>query len=222
LEFVGYVLDISRLLSLVSQPKVSMFTGIIENLGRITAIDKHDADISMRIKTAAEFLRDVSLGDSIACNGVCLTVVEFNEHSFYVDISGESINKTTIGQWQIDGKLNLEKALTPEQRMGGHIVSGHVDGVGAVLSRSSDGRSELFIFRAPQNLAKYIAVKGSITIDGTSLTLNTVNGADFGVNVVPHTLAHTVVGEYRVCTQVNLEVDIIARYLERLLEAREL
>ena len=194
-----------------------MFTGIIEALGKITTIDAHDADLSIRIETDTLFLNDVQLGDSIACNGVCLTVVEVSANTFYVDVSGESIALTTIGNWHVGDSLNLEKALTPQQRMGGHLVSGHVDGVGEVISRTSDGRSEQFIFRAPKNLAKYIAVKGSITIDGTSLTVNTVNDHDFGVNIVPHTLTHTVIGNYQTGTKVNLEVDLIARYLERLL-----
>jgi len=197
-----------------------MFTGIIQTLGTITAIEQHDADLSLQISTPPAFLTDVQLGDSIACNGVCLTAVKLSSDSFVADVSGESIAKTTISQWRLNDRLNLEKAMTPEQRMGGHIVSGHVDAVGEVLSRHSDGRSEQFIFRAPNKLAKYIAVKGSITIDGTSLTVNTVDKTDFGVNIVPHTLEHTVIGNYQVGTKVNLEVDIIARYLERLLEAR--
>ena len=197
-----------------------MFTGIIQSIGKITNIDKHDADLSLRIETEGGFLKDVRLGDSIACNGVCLTVVEFDNTRVYADVSGESIALTTIGEWQVDNPLNLEKALTPEQRMGGHIVSGHVDGVGTVISRNSDGRSEQFIFRAPEYLAKYIASKGSITIDGISLTVNSVDSADFGVNIVPHTLEHTIMGGYQAGTKVNLEVDVIARYLERLLEAR--
>lgn len=193
-----------------------MFTGIIQTLGKIETIDPHEQDLSLRIHAGKDFLDDVELGDSIACNGVCLTVVEKTENSFYADVSGESINKTTIGLWILEQSLNLEKALTPQQRLGGHIVSGHVDAVGEVLSRSSDGRSEQFIFNAPANLAKYIAEKGSITIDGTSLTVNEVNGCEFSVNIVPHTLSHTVFGDYAAGTKVNLEVDVIARYLERL------
>ena len=199
-----------------------MFTGIIQTLGTIAAIDKYDTDLSVQISAEPAFLSDVQLGDSIACNGVCLTATKLTADSFCADVSGESIAFTTIGAWQINDSVNLEKAMTPEQRMGGHIVSGHVDAVGEVISRASDGRSEQFIFRAPPNLAKYIAVKGSITIDGTSLTVNTVAKSDFGVNIVPHTLEHTVISHYRAGTKVNLEVDVIARYLERLIEAREL
>jgi len=198
-----------------------MFTGIIQTIGKITAIDKHASDLSLRIEASADFLADVQLGDSIACNGVCLTVVQLSGHSFYADVSGESIAKTTIGLWQQNVSLNLEKALMPQQRLGGHIVSGHVDDVGELISRNSDGRSEQFIFRAPDNLAKYIAAKGSITIDGTSLTVNSVKGVEFSVNIVPHTLEHTVMGGYQVGSKVNLEVDLIARYLERLLETRQ-
>ncbi len=199
-----------------------MFTGIIQTLGKIESIDPHEQDLSLRIYAGKEFLNDVELGDSIACNGVCLTVVEKSDNSFYADVSGESINKTTIGLWVLEQALNLEKALTPQQRLGGHIVSGHVDDVGEVVSRSSDGRSEQFIFNVPTNLAKYIAEKGSITIDGTSLTVNDVNACEFSVNIVPHTLTHTVFGDYAAGTKVNLEVDVIARYLERLIDAREM
>ncbi len=199
-----------------------MFTGIIQTLGKIESIDPHEQDLSLRIYAGKEFLNDVELGDSIACNGVCLTVVEKSDNSFYADVSGESINKTTIGLWVLEQALNLEKALTPQQRLGGHIVSGHVDDVGEVVSRSSDGRSEQFIFNVPTNLAKYIAEKGSITIDGTSLTVNDVNACEFSVNIVPHTLTHAVFGDYAAGTKVNLEVDVIARYLERLIDAREM
>lgn len=199
-----------------------MFTGIIEHIGNITALDPHQDDLSIRIQTSPEFLSGVQLGDSIACNGVCLTVVQQEADSFYADVSGESINLTTIGQWQLNDPINLEKALTPEKRLGGHIVSGHVDGVGEVINRSSDGRSEQFVFCVPKELAKYVAKKGSITIDGVSLTVNTVDGCEFSVNIVPHTLSHTVFGNYQAQTKVNLEVDVIARYLERLVSAREL
>lgn len=198
-----------------------MFTGIIENIGKIIELDKNEADLSLTIQTDADFLSDVQLGDSIACNGVCLTAVAIESDNFTADVSGESIALTTIGNWRIGDSINLEKALTPQQRLGGHMVSGHVDGVGKVISRETDGRSEQFIFQAPKNLAKYIATKGSITIDGTSLTVNSVAGTDFAVNIVPHTLSHTIIHAYQSGTQVNLEVDLIARYLERLIEARD-
>ena len=198
-----------------------MFTGIIQGLGKIIAIDRHATDLSLRIETPNNFLTNVQIGDSIACNGVCLTAVAIAGAAFYADVSGESLEKTTIGEWQTNTVLNLEKALTAQQPLGGHIVSGHVDGVGIIRARQIDGRSERFSIQAPKLLAKYIAAKGSITIDGTSLTVNSVNGDEFSVNIVPHTLEHTIIGAYQPGTRVNLEVDVIARYLERLLEARE-
>jgi riboflavin synthase len=159
----------------------------------------------------------VQLGDSIATNGVCLTVIEKTATGYCADVSVESLDLTTIRTWQTDTTVNLERALTPESRLGGHIVSGHVDGIGEVVSRHPDARSERFLMRVPSTMAKYIAHKGSITIDGTSLTVNSVNGCEFDVNIVPHTIDNTVMGRYQPGTKVNLEVDVIARYLERLL-----
>jgi len=164
----------------------------------------------------------VRLGDSIAVNGVCLTVVEVEGNRFAADVSVETLDHTTAGAWTSGTRVNLEQALTVDKRLGGHIVSGHVDGVGEVLERHGDARSERFRLRAPLALARYIASKGSIAVDGTSLTVNAVDGTDFELNIVPHTLAHTIIGGYRTGSRVNLEVDVIARYLERLLwDARE-
>jgi riboflavin synthase len=194
-----------------------MFTGIIEAVGDIVAVHPSGGDIRLRVKTNGLDLTDVALGDSIATNGVCLTVVELPGDGYWADVSVETLDYTTVRQWQVGRRVNLEKALTPQTRLGGHMVSGHVDGEGEVISRQRDARSERFRIKAPVELAKYIAHKGSITIDGTSLTVNAVDGVEFELNIVPHTIANTVVGDYQAGTKVNLEVDVIARYLERLL-----
>ena len=167
-------------------------------------------------------MRDVQLGDSIATSGVCLTVIELigNEvgiNGYCADVSVETLNLTTAKHWRVGDPVNLEKALTPHTRLGGHLVSGHVDGIAEVISRHSDARAERFTLKAPKNLAKYIAHKGSITVDGTSLTINGVNGCEFELAIVPHTLENTIMDAYQPGTCVNLEVDLIARYLERLL-----
>jgi len=194
-----------------------MFTGIIEALGEIGVSEKRGGDLRLHIRTGSLELGDVVLGDSIAVNGVCLTVVELPGDGFIADVSIETLNFTTAGQWQTGSPVNLERALTPTTRLGGHLVSGHVDGVGEVLERHQDARSERFRIKAPAELARDIAHKGSISVDGTSLTVNAVSGDEFELNIVPHTLAHTVFGAYQLGTKVNLEVDVIARYLERLL-----
>jgi len=195
-----------------------MFTGIIAAVGEVTELTPSNGDISLRISTGKLDLSDVQLGDSIASNGVCLTVVDLPGDGFRADVSRESLALTTIADWRRGTKINLEKALTPTTRLGGHIVSGHVDGVGEVITRVSDGRSERFRLRAPKALARYIAHKGSITVDGISLTVNKVEGAEFELNIVPHTLAETIMGGYGATSRVNLEVDVLARYLERLLQ----
>lgn len=194
-----------------------MFTGIIEAVGQVLSVEPIGGDVRLHIDTATLPMDAVQLGDSIATNGVCLTVIEKTAQGYIADVSVESLELTTIRHWQANSPVNLERALTPESRLGGHIVSGHVDGIGEVVSRHPDARSERFVLRVPREMAKYIAHKGSITIDGTSLTVNGVNGCEFDVNIVPHTIQHTVMGSYQTGTQVNLEVDVIARYLERLL-----
>ena len=194
-----------------------MFTGIIQAIGTIAALEPKGEDVRVRVQTGKLDLADVQLGDSIAVNGVCLTAVELPGDGFWADVSGETLSRTTFAGLQKGSQANLEKALTPTTRLGGHLVSGHVDGIGEVLSRSSDGRSERFVIRAPAELARYIAEKGSICVDGISLTVNNVNGAEFDLNIVPHTLIETTMSEFKPGTRVNLEVDIIARYLERLL-----
>ena len=193
-----------------------MFTGIIQAVGEVAAMHPSGGDLRLRIQTGKLDLSDVEPGDSIATSGTCLTVVELPGDGYWADVSVETLNFTTMGDLKPGSRVNLEKALTPASRLGGHIVSGHVDGVGEVVSLEEDARSWRFVIRAPDNLAKYIAHKGSICVDGTSLTVNAVNGAEFDLNIIPQTMAETVFGGYRPGTRVNLEVDVIARYLERL------
>lgn len=195
-----------------------MFTGIIEAVGTLSQMERRGGDVRLRVKTAGLDLSDVQLGDSIATNGVCLTAVELPGDGFVADVSVETLNYTTLGTLSVGARVNLEKALTPRSRLGGHIVSGHVDGVGEVITRERDARSERFRLKAPAELARYIAHKGSITVDGTSLTVNAVDGCEFELNIVPHTIEKTIIGDYRGGSRVNLEVDVIARYLERLLQ----
>ena len=194
-----------------------MFTGIIEAIGEVVVCEPRGGDVRLRVKSSDLDFSEVQLGDSIATNGVCLTVVDLPGDGYVADVSAESLAMTTISDWSAGTLVNLERALTPKTRLGGHMVSGHVDDVGKVVSRHPDARSEQFRIRAPKALAKYIAHKGSITVDGTSLTVNKVEGAEFELNIVPHTLEKTVIGSYQPGTRVNLEVDVIARYLERLL-----
>ncbi|MGC9457052.1 MAG: riboflavin synthase [Halothiobacillaceae bacterium] len=194
-----------------------MFTGIIEAIGEIAALTPRGGDRRLSVHTGGLDLQDVALGDSIAVNGVCLTVVELGDHRFSADVSRESLDRTTLGDLASGSRVNLEKALTPTTRLGGHLVSGHVDGVGRILSREEDARAVTFWAEAPADLARYIAVKGSICVDGTSLTVNEVDGARFRLTIIPHTLKMTVMADYRAGTRVNLEVDLIARYLERLM-----
>ena len=193
-----------------------MFTGIIQAVGEIAAMEPRGGDLRLRIASGKLPLEDVALGDSIATNGVCLTVTDLPGDGFWADVSVETLNFTTIGKLTTGARVNLEKSLTPESRLGGHIVSGHVDGVGEVISLVEDARSWRAVLRAPDSLAKYIAHKGSICVDGTSLTVNAVDGAEFDLNIIPQTMAETVFGDYQPGSQVNLEVDVIARYLERL------
>lgn len=198
-----------------------MFTGIIEAVGEIAAIEPRGGDVRIRVKSGKLPLHGVQLGDSICTSGVCLTVVDLPGDGYWADVSNETLSLTTVGTWSSATKVNLERALTPESRLGGHIVSGHVDGIGTVVERYEEGRSWRFLIEAPAELAKYIAHKGSICIDGTSLTVNSVNGSRFDLNIIPQTMAETVIGGYHVGTSINLEVDVIARYLERLLMGSE-
>ncbi|MDH5360828.1 MAG: riboflavin synthase [Gammaproteobacteria bacterium] len=194
-----------------------MFTGIIESIGQIAALEPKGGDMRIRLQTGKLDLSDVKLGDSIAVNGVCLTAVELPGNGFWADVSGETLTRTNMGRLKLGDSVNLEKALTPTTRLGGHLVSGHVDGVGEVIERFDDGRSVKFRIRVPDELAKYIAEKGSICVDGISLTVNAVDGAIFDLNIVPHTLQETTMAGFKSGTRVHLEVDLIARYLERML-----
>lgn len=194
-----------------------MFTGIIQAMGTIRAMQTVGGDLRLTIATGKLDMGDVQLGDSIAVNGVCLTAVVLDASSFSADVSRETLSLTSIGQLNLGSNVNLEKALTLSTRLGGHLVSGHVDGLGEVVSRYDDARSVRFRLKAPDSLAKYIAAKGSICVDGTSLTVNKVEGVFFELNIVPHTLQETIMSGYRAGSKVNLEVDVVARYLERLL-----
>lgn len=198
-----------------------MFTGIIESIGKVEKIESKSGDAKIIINVGQLDMSDVALGDSIACNGVCLTAIEFNEHSYTADVSGETLRLTTIGDLAVGSSVNLEKALTPTTRLGGHLVSGHVDGVGEIISIEKDSRSIHYKIKAPMEIAHYIAKKGSICVDGVSLTVNEVNDNVFDLNLVPHTLSETTASDYQVGTKVNLEVDLLARYLERLLTGQK-
>jgi len=194
-----------------------MFTGIIQAIGTLRGREPRGGDVRLQVNTGALTLSGVALGDSIATNGVCLTVVGLPGDGFIADVSNESLALTTLGTLRHGSRLNLETALTLNTPLGGHLVSGHVDGIGRVLERRVDARSIRFTIEAPTELARYIAHKGSICVDGASLTVNMVDGSRLQLNIVPHTLGQTIMGDYQVGTQVNLEVDLVARYLERLL-----
>ena len=197
----------------------AMFTGIIEAVGTVTGLEKRGGDVRLAIDGGEFDLSSAVIGDSIAVNGCCLTVIQLDERVFSADVSRESLGLTTLGALERGSRVNLERALTLAKPLGGHLVTGHVDGIGTVESRTDDGRSVRFRLRAPEALARYLARKGSICVDGVSLTVNEVDGATFGVNIVPHTMEATVFGAYRQGASVNLEVDIVARYLERLVGA---
>lgn len=198
-----------------------MFTGIIEAVGRIKKIEPVGGDMRLHVEVGTLDMDDVQLGDSIAVNGVCLTAIEFDKKHFAADVSNETIALTSLKGLAIGSEVNLEKALLPTTRLGGHLVSGHVDGLGQVLSIKEESRSIQLIIRAPDELKHYIAMKGSICIDGTSLTVNKITDTDFEINIVPHTQQQTIIKNYKPGTKVNLEVDLIARYLERLLTKQE-
>ena len=198
-----------------------MFTGIVEAIGSVAKLQQLGSDWRLTIDSGKLDLSDVVLGDSIAVNGCCLTVVEMQKNLFGADVSNESMRCTALGQFKGGTPVNLEKAMLASGRLGGHIVSGHVDGVGNLIELSADGASVRLVYEAPKEIAKYIADKGSICIDGTSLTVNEVSGLKFTVNVIPHTQTETIIGDYQVGQSVNLEVDLIARYLERLLQGTD-
>src|SRR3989338_2658492 len=199
-----------------------MFTGIIQAIGRIAALEPAGGDVRLRVDSGQLDLSDVKPGDSIAVSGVCLTVIGLSAKDFVADVSGETLARTTLGGLAPATAVNLEKALTPTTRRGGHLVSGHVDGVGKVHDRRQDARSVRFRIATPRELGKYIAAKGSVCVNGVSLTVNVVRDAEFEVNVVPHTLAETNLGELAPGHAVNIEVDLLARYLERLLQGQDI
>lgn len=191
-----------------------MFTGIIEDIGKITAIDKN-GDWTVSVATSLP-LNDTALGASIAHSGVCLTVIKKLAGSYDVQLSEETLSLTTAIRWQVGTRVNLERALRAGSELGGHYVSGHVDGIARVTKVTPSGDSLRLQFDVPKNLAKYIAAKGSVTIDGVSLTVNHVEGASFGVNIIPHTQKETTLGALKVGDETNLEIDMLARYVERL------
>lgn len=198
-----------------------MFTGIIQAVGTLVGVERRAGDRRLHVETGELALAEVRLGDSIATNGVCLTVAALPGDGFVADVSRETLSMTTLADLQPGSPLNLEKALTLNTPLGGHLVSGHVDGVGRVLQRRNDARSVRFQIEAPGELARYIARKGSICVDGTSLTVNAVDNSRFELNIVPHTLQQTIMENYQPGTRVNLEVDLLARYVERLLLGEE-
>jgi riboflavin synthase len=197
-----------------------MFTGIVQSVGKVTLLTHKGGDVELRIDAPALDLAATALGDSIACSGCCLTVTKLDGYSFYADVSRESLTVTTLQLWQAGTEVNLEKALRAGDPLGGHYVSGHVDGIGRVAAMHDDGRSLRVAFAIPKDLGCYVARKGSVCVDGVSLTVNDVSDVDaltrFEVNLIPHTRAQTIMRNYEVGTQVNIEIDIIARYLERL------
>ena len=197
-----------------------MFTGIVQAKGRVAALEQRGDDVRLHIDTADLSMEEAAIGDSISVNGACLTVVEKTGRGFWADVSIESLNRTTLGDLGPDDAVNLEPAVTPETAMGGHLVNGHVDATGTVVEREDEGRSVRFRFQLPVNLVRYVVEKGSICVDGISLTVNETGDDTFDVNIIPHTLEVTTLGAREVGARVNLEVDIVARYVENLLASR--
>ena len=198
-----------------------MFTGLIEGIGTLAGRESRGGDARLRIGAGTLPFSDIALGDSIAVNGACLTVAAFDAGGFEADASNETLALTTLGELAIGRALNLERAMRPSDRLGGHLVSGHVDGVGKVLHHWDDGRAQRWLFEAPSALRRYIAAKGSICVDGVSLTVNGIDDRGFEVALVPHTLQHTAFAQTAIGDPVNLEIDLVARYVERLLAAKE-
>ena len=193
-----------------------MFTGIVSDLGRVRSIEQL-GDTRVEIETSYDTL-DIDIGASIACSGPCLTVVDKGPGWFAVEVSAETLARTTLGGWEAGARVNLERAMRVGEELGGHIVSGHVDGVAEIMSAREEGDSVRFQFDAPADFASYIAYKGSVALDGVSLTVNSVEGNGFGVNIISHTREHTTFGVLKTGDRVNLEVDTIARYVARLME----
>jgi len=194
-----------------------MFTGIIQAVGKIEALTPQGGDLRLSIGTGELPMQDVKVGDSICVSGCCLTVIARRGHGFDADVSKETLSLTTLGDLKAGSPVNLEKSLTMSTPLGGHIVSGHVDGLGTIRSRREEARSVRFDIQVPAGIKKYIAHKGSVSVDGVSLTVNKMEDDVFDVNIIPHTMAHTTFGHYQPGSRVNLEVDVVARYVERML-----
>ena len=193
-----------------------MFTGIIQAMGVVTNIDRQQDAFTLTIQTPDTFLNHVTIGDSICVQGICLTVTSFQKNQFVVDVSAETIRCTTFSQLKNDKRVNLEKALTLSDHLGGHLVTGHIDGIGKVGKIEKESNSTVLTISAPNDIAKYIARKGSICIDGISLTVNSIINNEFTINIIPHTYENTAILDYQIGTDVNLEIDLVARYVERL------
>ncbi|MCF6766438.1 riboflavin synthase [Thiotrichales bacterium 19S3-7] len=198
-----------------------MFTGLVEDIGQLASLEMYGGDVRLEIKANLLDLSEVALGDSIAINGVCLTVVNQKNHTLSFDVSNESLQKTSLSQLRPGDYVNLEQALTLNQRLGGHLVSGHVDALAELIYIRDDARSWRLIYKAPAHLMRYIVEKGSVTLDGISLTVNEVSEQTFSVNIIPHTRNKTIIQHYNVGQKVNLEVDMMARYLERLISTNK-
>jgi riboflavin synthase len=194
-----------------------VFTGIVKAKGSIAAIEKRGGDVRLRVTAADLPWSDYAVGDSISVNGVCLTAVSLLDNGFDTDVSVETLDVTTLGHLAVGDAVNLEPALRVGDALGGHLVSGHVDGLGKMVARADDARSIRMRFEVPDELARYIAKKGSVCVDGVSLTINEVSGNTFGLNIIPHTAEMTTMGDYEVGAAVNIEVDLLARYIERML-----
>ena len=193
-----------------------MFTGIIQTIGNISKIDSNGPDSRIVFKAGRMKLDDVKIGDSISVNGVCLSITEKTKDSFSSDLSSETLSLTTFIEMRANSKVNLEKAMIFSSRVNGHLIAGHVDGVGVIKEMKNDGRSILILIEFPEELDKYISKKGSIAVDGVSLTINGTKENTFSINIIPHTLSGSIISEYNIGTKVNIEVDLIARYLEKL------
>ncbi|CAH0540994.1 riboflavin synthase [Vibrio marisflavi] len=198
-----------------------MFTGIVEAVGTLTALERKGEDMRISVNVGSLDMSDVKLGDSIATNGVCLTVVEMTTTSYKADLSLETLNKSGFADYQVGDKVNLEKAMLPTTRFGGHIVSGHVDCVGKIIDCQQRGRAFEYWVEIPQALTKYVAEKGSITVDGISLTINALSKSSFKLTIVPHTSSETTISDFQLGRRVNIEVDLLARYMERLLNGNQ-
>ena len=195
-----------------------MFTGIIQTIGKISKIESNDSNSRIVFEVEKFILDDIRIGDSISVNGVCLSVIKKSEDTFSVDASNETMRLTTFSVLKVNNNVNLEKAMILSDRINGHFVSGHIDGTGIIKEKKREGCSTFFLIEFPEDLKKFVSKKGSISIDGVSLTINVTQGNSFGINIIPHTLSETIMSEYKEGDKVNIEVDLIARYLDKLIE----